>query len=71
MVCWYLCITSSLRPDIPAPPGYRCPRTIRKEGRRQSPLGHLEDTLASTPVLLRRHGHRSGYKPLLTRPKSG
>lgn len=71
LVRWYLCLATSMRPHVLARPGHRCPRTIRKEGGRHPPLGHLEDTPARTLVVLRRNGHRSGDEPILTRSEPG
>lgn len=55
MVCWYLRLTTSLCPGISALAGRRCLHTFCKEGRRQPPLEHVEDTDTRTLVLLRRN----------------
>ena len=54
MVCWYLCLATSLCPGISALAGCRCLHTFHQESRRHSPLEHLEDTHKRTLVFLRR-----------------
>jgi hypothetical protein len=71
MVCWYLCLATSVCSHVPTASGSRRPRSLRQEGRRRTPLGPLEDTPACTLVLLRCNGHWSGDESILTRSESG
>jgi hypothetical protein len=71
MVCWYLCLATSVRSHVLDPPGRRRPRTFREKSRRQPPLGPLEDTPTRALILLRRNGHWSGDELVLSRPESG
>jgi ABC-type multidrug transport system fused ATPase/permease subunit len=68
MVCWSLCLATSVRLDITVPSGHRCFRAVCKEGRRQSSLGHLEDPRAGTFILFCHDRHWCGGKPIFTGP---